>query len=98
MTRGSNRKLVPSPKKVARLLCAKAFVNQFKVVTISLLTCTIHVALVAISPSGGKQQLCVSFVLPTCAYSVTPVAGGGAAAPGFACPGARAAAAFFAAT
>src|SRR5438093_5728743 len=98
MTRGSNRKLVPSPKKVARLLCAKALVNQFNVVTTSLLTCTIHVALVAMSPSGGKQQLCDSLVLATCAYSVTPLAGGAEGAPGFACPGARAAAAFLAAT
>src|SRR2546430_9505461 len=97
MTRGSKMKLVPSPKKVARLFCAKALVNQFNVVMTSLLTCTIHVALVAMSPSGGKQQLCDSFVLATCAYSVTSVAEGDAA-PGFAFPGARAAAAFLAAT
>src|ERR1700682_4275531 len=98
MTLGSKMKLVKSPKKVARFFCAKALVFQFKVVTTSLLTCTIHVALVAMSPSGGKQQLCDSFVLATCANSVTPVAGGGAPAPGFACPGAFAAAAFLAAT
>src|SRR5437867_12221307 len=98
MTRGSKMKLVASPKKLARLLCAKPLENQLSVVMTSLLTCTIQFALVAMSPSGGKQQLWLSFVLAACAYSVTPVAEGGAAAPGFACPGARPVAAFLAAT
>src|SRR2546430_1503000 len=98
MTRGSNRKSVPSLKKVESFFDTKALVNQLYMTMTSLLTWIIHCALVAMSPSGGKQQLCGSFVLPTWVSSVTPVAGGAEGAPGFACPGARAAAAFLSAT
>src|SRR5205807_8137697 len=97
MTRGSNMKSLELPKNVENFLDVEALVTQFIMTMTSLLTCTPQVLLVAISPSGGKQQLCVSFVLPTCVTRLTPAAGGGEAAPGFACPGARAAAAFLAA-
>src|SRR5438034_11716359 len=82
MTRGSNRKLVESWKNVANFLCTRVLVNQLYMVTTSLLTCTIQDALVATSPSGGERLppvVCDSLVLPTCVYSVTPAAGGGAA-------------------
>src|SRR5438270_10403079 len=99
MTRGSKMKLVLSWKKVANFFETKALVFQLYMTMTSLLTCTIHCELVAMSPPGGKRLppvVCVSLVLPICVYSVTLGLMGGAA-PGFACPGARAAAAFLAA-
>src|SRR5437667_12051083 len=91
MTRGSNRKRL-SPKKVLSVTCLKALVFQLYIVTTSLLTCTIHSALVAMSPPGGKTLppvVCDSFVLATWVNSVTVEFEGGAAAgccrtaPGF---------------
>src|SRR5216683_8175725 len=100
MTRGSNRKSLPSWKKVAKFFDTKALLSQLYMTMMSLLTCTIQEALVATSPSGGKTLppvVCASLVLATCMYSDTPVAGGGAAPPPLAADGARAAAAFLAA-
>src|SRR5580704_16986102 len=62
----------------------------------SLTVCTIQLALVAMSPSGGKQQLCDWLTVPDCTTSDTSVVDGGATGPRFAFPGARDAA-FFAA-
>src|SRR5438105_4882447 len=98
MTRGSKMKSVALPKKVENFFDAEALVIQFTMTMTSLLTCTPQVALVAISPSGGIQQLWVSFVLPTWPNRVTPLADCGAAAPGLTFPGASAAVAFLAAT
>src|SRR6266496_1587631 len=98
MTRGWNREVVPALKQVESFCGTRALGEQFNMTMTPLFTWIIQFSLLAMSPSGGKQQLCVSFVLPTCVYSVPPVAGGGAAAAGFGCPGARAAAAFLAAT
>ena len=60
-------KSVPSWKRVDNFTCTNWLVNQFNMTMTSVFTCTIHCELVAMSPSGGKQQLCVWFVLPTCA-------------------------------
>jgi hypothetical protein len=73
-------------------------VFQLNIAIWLLTVCTIQLALVAMSPSGGEQQLCAWLTVGDCATSDTSVVDGGATGPGFAFPGARAAAAFFAAT
>src|SRR5260370_42584428 len=91
-------KFVPSWKKVDNFFDTKALVFQLYMTTTSLLTCTIHDALVAMSPSGGWRLppgVCVSLGLPTCVNSVTLELTGGAT-PGVHWPGAPAAAAFWA--
>jgi hypothetical protein len=48
---------MPSPKKVAKLFCTYWLVFQLYITIWSLTVCTTQSALVAMSPSGGKQQL-----------------------------------------
>src|SRR5437588_7091753 len=102
MTRGAKKKKDGDRlKKVLKFTCLKLLSFQLYIVTRSLTTCTIQSLLVAMSPSGGNwlpPLVCASLLAATCVNRVTPVAGGGAAAPGSARPAVgRAAAAFFAA-
>src|SRR5213592_613351 len=104
MTRGPkmNKDDSKNGKNVLRLTCLKALVSQLYMTTWSLVTCTIHSALVAMSPSGGNRwplAVCTSLAPSTCVNKVTPEVEGGGAALGLVRPGAwRSAAAFFAAT
>ena len=81
MTRGAKKKMEDGKlKKVLRLTCLKLLSFQLYMTTWSLLTCSIHSTLVAMSPSGGKRLpplVCASLGPATCVYKVTSEAAGG---------------------